>query len=238
MLFLDSNVAPFDWRRLLWAGDTPPAFAWEVVFRCVVSYVLLLAALRVTGRRSVKQLSLFELSILIGLGSIAGDAMFYPQIPILHAVIVFAVVVGLYTLFSYVTEKSPRFNDLMRGHEVQMLLDGRLCWDNFESIPLTQKELFAELRLLQVEHLGQVQSAYSEATGDLSVLFFRDADVRPGLSIRPEMQRQATDRIAAAGLHACLSCGYVAELPAGPAPACPVCRALRWLPACTTTRIT
>lgn len=238
MLFLATPVTPFDWPRLLWAGDNTPALAGEVVFRCVVTYLLLLVALRLTGRRSVKQLSIFELSILIGLGSIAGDTMFYPQIPLLHAVIVFGVVVGLYTLLSYLTEKWPRFNNLMRGHEVQLLLDGRLCWSNFQSIPLTQKELFAELRLRQVDHLGQVQSAYSEATGDLSVFFFAEADVRPGLPLRPEVLAAATAGIGTSAPHACLNCGYVGQWHPVPVQACPVCQASRWLPAATSLRIT
>jgi uncharacterized membrane protein YcaP (DUF421 family) len=237
MLFL-ADVTPFDWQRLWWPGEHPPLFGLEVVFRCVATYLMLLATLRITGRRSVKQLSLFELSLIIGLGSIAGDTMFYPEVPLSHAVIVFGVVIGLYILLNYLTEISPRFSDWMEGKETQLLLDGQLCWETFHQENLTHKELFGELRQQQVEHLGQVRAVYSEATGEISVFFYEDADVRPGLPIRPEELAKGRDTIEAAGSHACLNCGYVADLPPLPAFACPVCREGRWLPACTTRRVT
>lgn len=236
-LLLAAPLTPFDWHRLWWPGEHPPLYALEVVFRCVATYLLLLAALRITGRRSVKQLSLFELSIVIGLGSIAGDTMFYPEVPLSHALIVFSVVMGLYLLFNYLTEVSPKFGDWMEGQDVLLLEDGHLHWANFQQQHITQKELFGELRQLQVEHLGQVRAAYSEASGELSVFFYEDADVRPGLPIRPEELKKASETIPAAGRYACLNCSHVVALTPAAAHACPVCRKSCWLPACTDRRI-
>lgn len=237
-LFLADPVIPFDWPRLLWAGEQSPLYALEVAVRCVVTYLLLLAALRVTGRRSVKQLSLFELSIVIGLGSIAGDAMFYPEVPLSHAVIVFGVIMGLYWLFNHLTEINPKFSDWMEGKDVLLLQHGRLHWDIFSNQNLTQKELFGELRQQQVEHLGQLKAVYSEATGQMSLFFFEDADVCPGLSIIPEQLRQASETVTCTGPHACATCGHVQHLRPTAAFCCPICREKRWLPACTARRVT
>ncbi|GAB3312274.1 DUF421 domain-containing protein [Hymenobacter humi] len=238
MLFLAETVTPFDWQRLWWPGENSPLYAVEVLFRCVVTYLMLLLALRITGRRSVKQLSLFELSIVIGLGSIAGDTMFYPEVPLSHAVIVFGVVMGLYWLFNYLTEISPKFSDWMEGKDVLLLHQGRLHWANFHAQNLTHKELFGELRQQQVEHLGQLKAVYSEATGELSLFFYEDADVRPGLSILPQELARASETIATAGLHACVNCGHVLDAQPAPALACPTCREGHWLPACTARRVT
>lgn len=237
-MLLLADVTPFDWPRLWWPGEHTPLYSLEVVFRCVVTYLLLLAALRVTGRRSVKQLSLFELSIIIGLGSIAGDTMFYPEVPLSHAVIVFGVVMGLYWGFNYLTEIFPPFSDWMEGKEVLLLHHGRLHWPNFYKQSLTHKELFGALRQQQVEHLGQLKAVYSEATGEMSLFFYEDAEVCPGLSIVPEELARASETIAAAGPHACASCGHVVDLQPTAAFACPVCREGRWLPACTARRVT
>lgn len=237
-LFLAESVTPFDWERLLWTGEQEPLYALEVVVRCVVTYLMLLAALRITGRRSVKQLSLFELSIVIGLGSIAGDTMFYPEVPLSHAVIVFGVVMSLYWLFNHLTEINPKFSDWMEGTDVLLLQKGQLHWENFEKQNLTQKELFGELRQQQVEHLGQLKAVYSEATGQMSLFFYEDADVCPGLSILPEELTRASETVATAGPHACATCGHVQDLQPTSAFACPVCREKRWLPACTSRRVT
>ena len=75
------------------------------MFRCVATYVLLLllASLRVTGRRGVRQLSIFELSIILTLGSTADDTMFYHDTPLLP-VVVFGMVSGMYWFFNRLTE--------------------------------------------------------------------------------------------------------------------------------------
>ncbi|WP_046246814.1 DUF421 domain-containing protein [Hymenobacter terrenus] len=237
MLFLAESVTPFDWQRLWWPGENSPLYALEVAFRCAITYLMLLAALRITGRRSVKQLSLFELSIVIGLGSIAGDTMFYPEVPLSHAVIVFSVVMGLYWVFNYLTEIYPKFSDWMEGREILLLQNGRLHWDNFHRQNLTHKELFGALRQHQVEHLGQLKAVYSEATGEMSLFFYEDAEVCPGLCIMPQDLAQASETIATVGPHACVTCGHVLELRPTNAVACPICREGRWRPACTTRRI-
>ncbi|OON69850.1 hypothetical protein B0919_06905 [Hymenobacter sp. CRA2] len=228
---------PFDWQRMLLSDDAPPLFLLEVAMRCVLTYLLTLAALRVTGRRGVRQLSIFELSIILALGSAAGDAMFYDDVPLTHVAVVFAMVSGMYLLFNRLTERYPRFSDWLEGKPVLLVADGQIQLDNFRRQNLTQKELFGELRQLQVEHLGQVRRAYIEATGNISAYFFEDDERRPGLPIWPERLDQEQRQVGAAGPHACCQCGHVRELARGAVMACPVCRTDAWVPACETRRV-
>lgn len=236
MLFLAEPITPFDWHRILWTADAPPTFLLEVGFRCVATYVLLLAALRVTGRRGVRQLSIFELSIILALGSAAGDTMFYHDTPLLPVAVVFAVVSALYWFFNRLTEWFPRFSDWLEGTPVLLVEEGRINMKNLNNLNLTQKELFGELRQQQVEHLGQVRRAYMEATGNLSAYFYAPAEAPPGLPIWPEALATAQHRVAAAGLHACCKCGHAQELARGEAATCPQCPGTEWVPVCAAKR--
>lgn len=236
-MLLATPIEPFDWHRILWSEDAPPLFLLEVVLRCVLTYLLIIGALRITGRRGVRQLSIFELSIILALGSAAGDAMFYHDVSMLHVLVVFVVISVLYLVFNRLTEKYPRFSDWLEGAPVLLIENGEINLVNFTKQNLTQKELFGELRQLQVEHLGQVRRAYIEATGNFSVFFFENKDVGPGLPIWPEGLTQPPHEVAKAGLHACALCGHVQELPPGPAQ-CTVCRNDTWLAASSNKRIT
>ena len=236
MLFLADPITPFDWHRILWTTDAPPTYLLEVVFRCVATYILLLAALRVTGRRGVRQLSIFELSIILALGSATGDTMFYPDTPLLPVIIVFGVVSGLYWLFNCLTEWYPRFSDWLEGTPVLLVEDGRINIKNFKNLNLTQKELFGELRQQQVEHLGQVRRAYMEATGNLSAYFYAPNKAQPGLPIWPELLAASLRRVEVAGVHACCKCGGLRELARGEIAACSVCQGVEWVPACSAQR--
>lgn len=221
---------------MLFSADAPPAYLLEVVLRCILTYLMLLGALRVTGRRGVRQLSIFELSILLGLGSAAGDTMLYDNTSLLSAAVVFVVVSALYVLFNRLTERYPRFSDWLEGKPVLLVEDGQLCLANFTRQKLTQKELFGELRQKQVEHLGQVRRAYIEDTGGFSVFFYPDADVRPGLPIWPEREHESR-QVAAAGLYACTSCGHTQSLAEGAGAACADCGHDIWAPASTAPRV-
>ncbi|TGE23084.1 DUF421 domain-containing protein [Hymenobacter metallicola] len=237
-MLLAATIQPFDWNRLLFSEDAPPLFLLEVALRCVLTYFMVIGALRVTGRRGVRQLSIFELSIILALGSAAGDAMLYDDTPLLHAAVVFIIVPILYLLFNKATEKFPRFSDWLEGRPVLLVEDGRICIDEFRQQNLTQKELFGEMRQLQVEHLGQVRRAYIEATGNISIYFYVDEDVQPGLPIWPERLTQTYRHAPEAGPYACATCGKVRELLKAAVARCPVCQDDHWIPACEAKRIT
>ena len=225
-----TEITPFDWPRMLWSDEAPPAFLWEIALRCVIVYLLTLGALRVTGRRGVRQMSIFELSIILALGSAAGDAMFYHDVPLSHVAVVFVMVSGLYWLFNRLTEWFPAFSDWLEGKPVLLVEAGRLNMANLASLNLTQKELFGELRQQQVEHLGQVRRAYMEATGNVSAYFYGPEEVRPGLPIWPEVLETAARRVAQAGDYACCACGHVQPLARGEAATCPECHKEQWVP--------
>jgi uncharacterized membrane protein YcaP (DUF421 family) len=237
MLFLATDIRPFDWQRFFLSSDAPPLFLLEIVLRCLIGYLLVLGALRVSGRRGVRQLSLFELSILLALGSAAGDVMVYHDLPVLYAAVAIGVIMGLYWLFNRLTEWFPKFSDWLEGVPVCLVADGCLQHQALDEQNLTQKELFGQLRQLQVEHLGQVRRAYVEATGHVTAFFYEDADVVPGLLILPDVLSKPLNSITADGDYACTRCGYVGHWYPAPRQECPVCGNACWLPACSTRRI-
>ncbi|WP_324676606.1 DUF421 domain-containing protein [Hymenobacter sp. GOD-10R] len=229
------QVEPFDWHRIFWSEDAPPAFLGEVALRCAITYLLVLGILRLTGRRGVRQLSIFELSIILALGSAAGDAMFYSDVPLTHIAVVFLVVGLMYLGFNFLTEKSVRFSDWLEGATVCLIDEGRVEMTTFKKQNLTQKELFGELRQHQVEHLGQVRKLYMEATGNVSIYFYPDEEVQPGLPIWPERLKKAQLEITDAGSYACSTCGYPNTLSVGKH-TCSICQNQRWLPSSTAKR--
>jgi uncharacterized membrane protein YcaP (DUF421 family) len=63
-------------------------FLPEVALRTFFMFFVILTSLRILGKRSVAQLSVFELGVIIGLGSAAGDPMFYKDVGLLPGVVV------------------------------------------------------------------------------------------------------------------------------------------------------
>ena len=225
----------FDWSRIL-INDQPLLFLLEVVLRSAVMFITLLVVLRLAGKRGVKQLSVFEMVIIIALGSAAGDPMFYEDVGIVPALIVFTVVILLYRTVTWLTGRQVWFERLIEGRTQHLIKDGKFSVEKFEKESLAQDEFFSELRLKSVEHLGQVKNAFLETTGDISIYLYEDHEVKPGLPITPDLFDQKSRVIPAPGLYACTHCGQTSELGAGET-ACTVCGNRYWVKAIHTRRI-
>ncbi len=203
-------IQPFDWQRIL-IHDFPWLYLGEVALRTVIMFTVLLLALTVSGKRKVKQLSVYELVLLIGLGSAAGDPMFYDDVPISAAIVVFIVMMGCYKLITRLSDKNKILRETLEGKPVYVIQDGRIKNQNFDQEDLRLDELFSELRQVGVEHLGQVRVAILEPSGQLSVFQYSEAEIKPGLSIMPHLLALQTEVLVVAGQYACTYCGYVQE---------------------------
>src|SRR5690606_18153319 len=124
-----------------------------------------------SGRRGIRQLSVFELVVILTLGSAAGDVVYYEDSPVLPAVAVFATILLLYRATTYAMQRSRRFNDWVEGKPVTLIRDGLYEVDSFQRLNITDDEFFMELRQQSVEHLGQVRLAILEVDGNISLFF-------------------------------------------------------------------
>ena len=233
IFFLQSG---FNIEQLL-LGDEEWGFLLETFFRSIIMFIVLLSGLRLLGKRGVKQLSVFELVVIIGLGSAAGDPMFYKDVGLLPAIIVFAMVIGLYKLVTFLVGKSKNFEHLVEGKPVLLIKDGRFAIENFEKEALAQDEFFAELRMASIKHLGQVELAIIETTGNLSIYFFPDQEVKYGLPILPGIFEERTERIELVGYYSCSFCGNTLKLEPVAKHSCPVCRREKWIRSINTKRV-
>jgi len=231
---LGEPVDVFDLQRML-LGDQPPFFLLEIVVRTLIVYAYTLVLLRLLGSRTIGQLSTVEFLLVIALGSAVGDVMFYPDVPLLHSLIVITVVVVANKLLDIVMSRSKRAEHMIDGTPREAIRDGVIAKWLLSSTALSTRELFQLLRHAGVEHLGQVAGAYIEPDGVLTV--YRHKDERPGLPIAPPWEVEEPPKIpagskAAQNLLACRRCGTLAEPEQGRAPPpCSACGHDVWTPA-------
>ncbi len=107
-------MSPFDIQRML-IDEFPLAFLLEVGFRATFAFLAVFLFLKSSGRRGIRQLSLFELVVILTLGSAAGDVSFYHDVPLLPVAVVFLTLLLLYRLTVLVMTKSKRFEAWMDG---------------------------------------------------------------------------------------------------------------------------
>lgn len=224
---METAITAFDLKRML-LGDDPPLFLLEILVRTVVIYLYSLLLIRWLGGRAIGQLSVVELLLVIALGSAVGDAMFYPEVPLLHALLVITLVVLANKVLDTLMDRNEHVEDLIDGHPMVAVRDGVVDAKFLKSGKLSRDELLQELRKHGVRNLMEVDRAYLERDGVVTV--FKGDTQRPsGLRIEPPFEvdrptlidpgQQKVDAV-------CVNCGYAPPEPG--ATICENCGASRW----------
>lgn len=230
---------PLDLQRMF-MGDEKPLFLVEVALRTTIIFVYTLVLLRMLGKRGVAQLSLFEVTIIIGLGSAVGDPMFQADVPLVHAMLVITIIIFLYRGFTVLIRRSQSFEKFVEGTPSCLVSGGRLELEALTAERISQEELFEILRVAGITHLGEVKRAYLEQSGQLSIFSYPPKEIVAGLPIVPpwdisdKKAIEATKEAVDPGTYACRMCGEVAKPDVRRAlPTCPKCEGREWLVAST-----
>jgi len=237
-LLQSNGFLDIDWRSFL-LGSEKWNFLLEVALRSLVMFLIILTSLRILGKRSITQLSVFELGVIIGLGSAAGDPMFYKDVGLLPGTVVFIMVISLYRFMTFLINRSEKIENLLEGTPVYLLEDGKFLIKNFEKETIARDEFFAMLRQHHITHLGQLKQVILETNGAISLFFFPDKEVRWGLPVLPHLYDKANKQLKKEGQYACTHCGQVDNIISSiKKHTCPECKKDIWVEAINTLRVT
>ncbi|BBL20522.1 MULTISPECIES: DUF421 domain-containing protein [Acinetobacter] len=214
--------------------DTSWKFILEIIIRCVVMYLIIIIFLRLSGKRGIRQLSIFEVAIILCLGSAAGDPMFMEELPIIQTFTVVVTILLLYRITTWSMVKNKKIEALLEGLPLCVVEDGKLVFKDLEKETFSHDEFFAEMRQQNVEHLGQIRTALLESDGALSLLFFEKKDIKWGLPIFPKAYQKAT-LLKENTFYSCMKCGETRMLTKIDQ-SCPRCHHSDWAESLRTSR--
>jgi len=150
---------------------------WEFILRGIIIYALVLALLRVTGKRQVGQLAPFDLVLLLLLSNSVQNSMNAGDNSVLGGAISAATLVGLNYLVGVVTFRSKKFEALIEGRPQILIHNGRVDESVMRSAQMTHHELEASLRRAGCLCAAEVKLAVLENNGDISVVTKKDPAV-------------------------------------------------------------
>ncbi|HSO46511.1 MAG TPA: YetF domain-containing protein, partial [Rhizobiaceae bacterium] len=179
---MEQPVEPFDLMRML-VGEQPPLFFAEIVLRTLIVYAYTFGLVRWLGGRSVAQLSVIEFLLVIALGSAVGDAMFYPDVPLLHAMLVITIVVLINKFIDTMLARVPASERIFDASPVEVVRNGELLNDGLIKAGYGPQEIIEQLRMQGIRNLGEVETAILESNGHMSV--FKLKKPNKGMALLP-----------------------------------------------------
>ncbi len=143
----------------------------SVVFiRVIILYALIVAAMRVMGKRQLGELEPTELVMAMIISDLAAVPMQDMGIPLLTGIIPIITLVCLSLILSEASVMSIRFRRLMSGSSSIIIDRGQINQHEMRRNRLTVDELLESLRLQGVLDISVVKYAVLESNGQLSVI--------------------------------------------------------------------
>ena len=139
------------------------------LLRTVILYLVLIAAMRMLGKRQIGQLEPSEFVVAMLIADLASIPMQNSGIPLLSGLVPILTVLGLELVLSGFAMGSVKFRRLLCGKPVILIENGHLIQKNLRQTRVTLDELTAKLRLKDVLDITTVQYAILETDGNLSV---------------------------------------------------------------------
>lgn len=161
-------------------------------FRTVILYLLIIAGLRLMGKRQIGELEPGDLVLTLIISDLASVPMQDFGIPLVNGVFPIIVLLSLSMLVSYFSLKSIRFRSLVCGRPTVIIQDGKILQANMSKTRFTVDELYEQLRTQGYSSLEGVKYAILETSGQVSVLPYTRAAPLTPQSAGIEVQEDVT----------------------------------------------
>ena len=142
------------------------------IFRTVVVYITVIAALRLMGKRQLGEMGPLEFVVAILIADLASVPMQDLAIPLLSGIIPILIILAAELLLSVVCYHIPGLRRIFSGKPVILMEDGTLLQKNLKKTRITPDELTELLREKNVVDLTTVKYAILETNGQISALLY------------------------------------------------------------------
>jgi uncharacterized membrane protein YcaP (DUF421 family) len=155
----------------LFGGDIPhdPLRLHQIAMRGIAVYVLGLAVVRIGKSRLISRASALDVILGFILGSLLSRGI-TGHAAISGTFVATAVLVAMHSLFTAIGFHWHALGSMIKGHVRPVIDDGRPIEANLRRSHISEEDLLGELRLQGVESCSQVERAFKERNGEVSVI--------------------------------------------------------------------
>ena len=156
----------------------------DSVFRALVIYAVLMVLFRITGKRSLGQITTFDFVLLLIISEAIQNGMVGPGYSITNALVLVVTLVTVDVVLSLVKRRSPRLEQFLDGTPMVIVEQGRPLRDRMDKERVDESDVLSAARREGLERMSQIKYAVLERNGQISIIPRQDATSAPA-SERP-----------------------------------------------------
>lgn len=146
------------------------SIAADIVLRTMVVYAVVLVGLRLSGKREIGQITVFDLVVLLLLANAVQNAMVGDDTSLAGGIVAAVVLLASSAVVIRIRLRWPQLRRALEGSPTILVLHGRALRDHLRREGLDEETLEAAIREHGVARLHDVEMAVLEVDGSISVV--------------------------------------------------------------------
>ena len=143
----------------------------ESVLRAMAIYLILLIVFRISGKRSLAQITTFDFVLLLIIGEAVQQALLGEDFSLTNATLVIVALVSMDIGISLLKQKSKPVEKLIDSVPIMLIENGQLHQDRMDKERVDESEILSAGREQQgIERLDQIKYAVLEQNGHITII--------------------------------------------------------------------
>jgi uncharacterized membrane protein YcaP (DUF421 family) len=146
------------------------ASALEIVVRTIAVYLAILVGLRLSGKREIGQMTVFDLVVLLLIANAVQNAMVGPDNSLVGGILAAVVLLVINALVARLRLRWPRLRRWVEGTPTLLVLHGEVIPQHMRQEGIDENSLQTALREHGIAEISGVEMAVLEIDGSISVV--------------------------------------------------------------------
>jgi uncharacterized membrane protein YcaP (DUF421 family) len=143
----------------------------DAVLRAVAIYGFLLVIFRISGRRTLADITTFDFILLLIIGEATQQAMLGDDFSLTTAFVVITTLIVVDVLLSLLKRTLPRFGKAVDGVPMILVENGRPLQERMKKARIDERDIMQSARQTQgLERMDQIRYAVLEISGTISII--------------------------------------------------------------------
>ena len=160
------NSCPMD-PKIFYDGWEGPA---RVALFGMLTYLFLVALLRVTGKRTLSKMNAFDFIITVASGSTFAAVLLNKSVTLAEGVVAFLMLVFMQLAVAWSSSRSKTVEDLVKSTPTVLVWRGQILHEVMVGERVSEAEVLAACRQSGASSLDEVHAVVLETAGTFSVL--------------------------------------------------------------------
>lgn len=144
--------------------------AIAITVRSLIVYLVILVGLRLSGKREIGQMTVFDLVVLLLISNVVQNAMVGPDTSLSGGILAAVVLLLVNGAVASLRLRWPRLRVLVEGTPTLLVVHGEMIQDHMRREGIDKESLLAAVREHGVIELDEVEMAVLEIDGTISVV--------------------------------------------------------------------